>query len=33
VSKFADQPIRLRFVMADADLYALQFAKASDTIK
>jgi hypothetical protein len=26
VSKFADQPIRLHFVMKDADLYALQIA-------
>ena len=34
VSKFADQPIRLRFVMHDADLYALQFApQTSETAK
>jgi hypothetical protein len=26
ISKFADQPIRLKFVMHDADLYALQIA-------
>ena len=26
ISKFADQPIRLKFVMRDADLYALQIA-------
>ncbi len=29
VSKFADQPIRLRFGMRDADLYALQVAPAA----
>jgi len=34
VSKFADQPVRLRFVMHDADLFALQVAPAaSDTAK
>jgi hypothetical protein len=25
VSRFAGQPVRLRFVLVDADLYALQF--------
>ncbi|OQB42707.1 MAG: hypothetical protein BWY06_00574 [Candidatus Latescibacteria bacterium ADurb.Bin168] len=28
VSRFAGQPVRLRFVLSDADLYAMQFADA-----
>ncbi len=29
ISQFADQPIRLRFMMRDADLYSLQVAPAT----